>query len=67
MESPTVSAVLFVKYLQNAAAFYAGAFSMNCTASDEHRSILNCHGFILIVHQIPKHMADEIEIKQPPT
>lgn len=67
MESPTVSAVLFVKDLQRATAFYAGAFNMSCTASDEHHSTLNYRGFNLIVHQIPKHIADEIDIEQPPT
>ena len=61
MGSPGVSAVLFVKDLKRAAAFYAGTFSMSCTAHDEHHSVLNYRGFNLIVHQIPNHIADGID------
>ena len=66
MKSSNVSAVLFVKDLQKVAAFYAGAIGMQRTLGDEYHSVLNCHGFELIVHQIPKHIADEIKIEQPP-
>lgn len=66
MESGSVSAVLFVKDLKKAENFYCGALSMSCRNSDEHHSILNCRGFDLIVHQIPKHIADEITIDDPP-
>jgi catechol 2,3-dioxygenase-like lactoylglutathione lyase family enzyme len=66
MEPANVTAVLFVKDLKRAEAFYCGALSMICTASDEHHSIVNSRGFDLIVHQIPKHIADDITIEQPP-
>ena len=66
MEAANVSAVLFVKDLKRVAAFYAQALGMGCTHSDEHHVILNCRGFDFIVHQIPPHLADDIEIEQPP-
>ena len=53
MSSASVSAVLFVKDLRTVASFYATALGMNVIASDEHHSRLECHGFELVVHQIP--------------
>ena len=66
MDTPNVSAVLFVKDLKRVAAFYAQALGMSSSHSDEHHVILNCCGFNFIVHQIPPHFADEIVIEQPP-
>jgi predicted enzyme related to lactoylglutathione lyase len=39
---------------------------LECIRSDENHSVLSCRGFELIVHQIPKQVADGITIKQPP-
>ena len=66
METANVSAVLFVKDLKAVAAFYAQALGLNCTHSDAEHAVLNCRGFHLIVHQIPRHIADGIVIQQPP-
>ena len=66
MEFSMISAVLFVKDLQRVAAFYAGALGMTCRFSDEYHSVMNCAGFDLIVHQIPRHIADGITIENPP-
>ena len=66
MQVSEVNAVLFVKDLQRVAVFYSGALGMKCTVSDEYHSVLICSGFQLIVHQIPKDMADGIVIEQPP-
>jgi predicted enzyme related to lactoylglutathione lyase len=66
MESANVSAVLFAKDLRRVADFYVGALDMVCGASDEHHSVLRCCGFELMVHQIPKHIADVIDLQQPP-
>lgn len=52
--------------LHRVASFYAAAFDMTVTASDEYHCVLGCRGFKLIVHQIPKHIADGIVIEQPP-
>jgi catechol 2,3-dioxygenase-like lactoylglutathione lyase family enzyme len=62
-----VNAVLFVKDLRAVAQFYSTALGMRVVASDEHHCLLNCGGFELVVHQIPKHIADTIVLERPPT
>jgi predicted enzyme related to lactoylglutathione lyase len=66
MESAGVSAVLFVKDLKEVTTFYSQALGMTCVVSDEYHSSLDCRGFNLIVHQIPKHMTDGEALGQPP-
>jgi predicted enzyme related to lactoylglutathione lyase len=66
MESSKVSAVLFAKNLQRVATFYSMALGMKCASSDEYHSVLHCRGFELIVHQIPKHIADDIVVESLP-
>jgi predicted enzyme related to lactoylglutathione lyase len=66
MQSSSVSATLFAKDLEKVAAFYAGALNLERTFSDAHHWVLSCRGFELVVHQIPKHVADGIIIRQPP-
>lgn len=66
MSSANVSAVLFAKDLRAIAAFYSTALGMTVVASDEYHCRLACHGFELVVHQIPKHIADGIVIDRPP-
>ena len=66
MEYSKVKAVLFVKDLQKVAAFYSDALGMKCSFSDNEHSVLNCYEFTLIVHQIPKEIADGITIDAPP-
>ncbi len=45
---------------------FATALEMKVIASDEHHSRLECHGFELVVHQIPQHIAEGITIERPP-
>ena len=66
MHTSNVNAVLFAKDLQKVSTFYSKALGMKITSSDQHHSVLNCGGFELVVHQIPKHIADTIMIRQPP-
>ena len=66
MESSKVRAVLFVKNLERVTAFYSDALGMQRVFGDQDHSVLDCRGFELIVHQIPKHIADSIRIEQPP-
>jgi len=66
MSGASVSAVLFAKDLRTVASFYATALGMKVIASDEHHSRLECHGFELVVHQIPTHIAGGITIERPP-
>jgi predicted enzyme related to lactoylglutathione lyase len=57
---------LFVKDLPTVAAFYSTALDMKVLVSDEHHARLDCLGFELVVHQIPRQIADGIAIERPP-
>lgn len=59
-------AVLFVKDLAKVVAFYVGALGMTRASGDDDHAVLECGGFELIVHRIPKQIADTIVITQPP-
>src|SRR5262245_43871756 len=64
--SASVGAVLFVRDLQKVAAFYVKALGISVTASGGHHLPADCRGFELVVHQIPKHIANDIVIEHPP-
>jgi predicted enzyme related to lactoylglutathione lyase len=66
VNTSNVNAVLFVKDLRKVSTFYSKALGMKVTSSDEHHAVLSCGGFELVVHQIPKHIAATIVIRQPP-
>jgi predicted enzyme related to lactoylglutathione lyase len=66
MKANNVRAVLFAKDLRKVAAFYIGALGMTSAAGDEVHAILECDGFALIVHQIPKAIADTVVVTEPP-
>jgi catechol 2,3-dioxygenase-like lactoylglutathione lyase family enzyme len=67
MAENQVNAVLFVKDLRAVAQFYSKALGLRVIASDEHHWQLDCAGFELVIHQIPKHIADTIVLERPPT
>ena len=58
--------MLFVKDLRTVASLIDTALEMKVVASDEHHWRLECHGFELVVHQIPQHIAAGITIDHPP-
>jgi predicted enzyme related to lactoylglutathione lyase len=66
MQTPSVRAVLFVKDLGRAAAFYIGALAMTRASGDDDHAVLECDGFELVVHRMPKPIADTIVITEPP-
>jgi hypothetical protein len=66
MESARVRAILFAKDLEKVAVFYVGALGMVRVSGDKEHAVLDCDGFELVVHQIPKNIADTIVITQPP-
>jgi predicted enzyme related to lactoylglutathione lyase len=66
METASVRAVLFVKDLERVAAFYVGALVLTRLSGDKDHAVLECDGFELVVHQIPKQIADTIVVTQPP-
>ena len=66
MEAARVRAVLFAKDLGRVSVFYVGALGMTRVSGDEEHAVLDCDGFELVVHQIPKQIADTIVVTQPP-
>jgi catechol 2,3-dioxygenase-like lactoylglutathione lyase family enzyme len=62
----SVSAVLFAKDARRVARFYTDVFGATVVAEDDHHAALDVGGFRLIVHQIPPHLARDIEIGNPP-
>jgi predicted enzyme related to lactoylglutathione lyase len=66
MSTSKVSAVLFAKDLPAVAAFYSTALGMRVVVSDEYHTRLDCFGFELVVHQIPRQIADGIVVERPP-
>ena len=66
MEASSVRAVLFGKDLQKVAAFYVGALALTRVSGDVDHAVLECEGFELVVHQIPKPIAEAIVVTQPP-
>lgn len=62
----SVRAVLFAKDLTAIVTFYCDVLGMTRSSGDDSHSILELRGFDLIVHRIPEHVAQGIEIGQPP-
>jgi len=54
-----VSAVLFARDHAKVARFYREALGLVYTSGDDDHSVLNCSGFELVIHQIPKHVLKE--------
>lgn len=54
-----VSAVLFVRDHVKVAAFYRDALGFARTAGDADHTALDCLGFELTIHQIPRRFLDE--------
>ena len=65
-EATGVRGVLFAKDLDRVAAFYIEALGLTRESHDQDHAVLTTHGFELIVHRIPPHIASGIHIEQPP-
>ncbi|HKE96034.1 MAG TPA: VOC family protein [Povalibacter sp.] len=64
MKTCEMSAVLFARNHARVATFYREALGLTCTVSDTDYSALNCSGFDLIVHQIPRHLLAECSTEE---
>lgn len=63
---PKPSAVLFVKQVAKLADFYQQMVGMAEIERDKSHVVLETDGFQLVIHGIPKRIADEIQIATPP-
>jgi predicted enzyme related to lactoylglutathione lyase len=61
-----VSAVLFAKDLQRVASFYREVFGADVLRRDSDHEVLSCHGFHLVVHQIPREFVQSMVVTTPP-
>ncbi len=66
MTKPQAAAVLYAKDLKKLAEFYARVTGLMVCRSAEDHIVLECEFFQLVVVQIPKEIADGIEIEEPP-
>ena len=66
VEVEKIRAVLFAKNLERVARFYSEALELTRVSEDASYVLLKQGGFELIIHQIPKPVADGIEISEPP-
>jgi predicted enzyme related to lactoylglutathione lyase len=66
VKTSNIRAVLFAKNHEQVAAFYSSVLGIKPGAQDEHHTSLQHGEFELIIHQIPNHIAAEIEIADPP-
>jgi len=66
MEAKSPRAILFVKDLGRVSAFYVGALGLTRASGDQDHAVLRCDSFELVVHQVPKPIADSIVITDPP-
>jgi predicted enzyme related to lactoylglutathione lyase len=62
----SVSAVLFAKDARALSRFYVSVFGASVSTEGEQYAALDVRAFRLVIHQIPAHLAKEIEIGSPP-
>ena len=66
MATNAVSAVLFAKDLHRVASFYREVFGADVLRRDSDHEVLSCHGFHLVVHQIPGEFVQSMVVTTPP-
>lgn len=59
-------AVIFVKYLERATAFYRDTMALTVTHADDDFAVLENAGTHLVLHAIPAAIAATFEIADPP-
>ena len=63
---PKPSAVIFAKDVDRLAAFYRVVVAMTEAHRDKDHIVLDADTFQLVIHGIPKKIAEQIQITQPP-
>lgn len=66
LNKPKLSAVVFAKNVARVAKFYEGVLSMSIDHADPDHIVLNSEDFQLVIHAIPKQVAEMIAIAVPP-
>ena len=63
---PKPSAVVFAKNIEDLARFYREVAEMSEVYKDKDHIVLDEAGFQIVIHGIPKKIAETIEIRNPP-
>lgn len=63
---PKPSAVIFAKDIATLAHFYAEVVGMNEAYRDKDHIVLDAEVFQLVIHGIPKKVAEQVQISVPP-
>jgi predicted enzyme related to lactoylglutathione lyase len=63
---PKPGAVIFAKDVANLSNFYANILSLKMKHSEKSKVVLESESFLLVIHGIPSHIADSIQINCPP-
>lgn len=64
--APRAGAVLYVKDLARLSRFYEGVAGLTVTASQPDFVVLEARSFQFVIVKMPQHIADSIEITDPP-
>jgi len=66
LSMPKPGAVIFAKNAENIADFYEQLFGLMVKHREQDKVVLESESFILVIHAIPSHIAENIHIKSPP-
>jgi predicted enzyme related to lactoylglutathione lyase len=64
--APSAGAVLYVKDLTRLSRFYEAVAGITMVDSQPEFVVLEARGFQLVIVKMPQHIADSIEISDPP-
>lgn len=65
-EQANAGAVIYAKDLTRVSAFYAGALGFHVTHSEPDYVVLESPAFQLVIVAIPAHIAESIDVAEPP-
>ncbi len=66
MSQPKSGAVLFAKDLPRVASFYEELLGLPVVVADGEKIVLESAEFLLVVHAVPREVAESISITSPP-
>lgn len=66
LSTPKPGAVVFVKSLERVARFYEKLLSLSVIEAESGHVVLESEAIQLVVHAIPAHIVESINISEPP-
>jgi predicted enzyme related to lactoylglutathione lyase len=65
-DQPGAGAVVYAKDLARVSAFYAGVLGFHVAHSEADHVVLESPAFQLVIVAIPEHIAESIDVAEPP-